>query len=86
MVRSLAGGMIPGVLFCVMPKCPLCLAAWVSIATGLTLPFPVANGLHKSLIALCVASVLLSGVLFARSFVGVRLMRTGKTNVKNDFR
>lgn len=84
LIRSLAGGMIPGVLLCVMPKCPFCLAAWISIATGLALPFPLANGLHKTFIAICIASVLLSVIFFARSFVVLRPMRKGKTNVKND--
>ncbi len=84
LIRSLAGGLIPGVLLCVMPKCPFCLAAWVSIATGLALPFPLANGLHKTFIVMCVASVLCSVIFFARSFVVLRPMRTGKTHVKND--
>ena len=84
LIRSLAGGLIPGVLLCMMPKCPFCLVAYFSIATGLALPFSLANGLHKTFIALSVASVLLSVVFFARSFVVFRQMRTGKSNVKND--
>lgn len=86
LIRSLAGGLIPGVLLCVMPKCPFCLAAWISIATGLALPFPLASGLHKALFVLCVASVLLSGILLTRSLVVLRVMKTGNTNVKNDLR
>lgn len=85
LIQSLAGGIIPGVLLCVMPKCPFCLAAWFSIATGLALPFPLASGLHKTFIAMCVASVLSSVIFFARSLAVLRPMSTGKTNVKNDF-
>ena len=86
LLQTLAGGTIPGVLFFVMPKCPFCLAAYFSIATGLALPFPLTIGLHKALSVLCVTSVLLSVILFSRFFVVLRSMRIGIINVKNDLR
>jgi hypothetical protein len=65
--RRLAAWLIPGGLLVLMPKCPVCLAAYVAAATGLGLSLPAASGLRTLLIALCCASLaFLAGRLFFR--------------------
>ncbi len=86
LLQPLAGGVIPGALLCLMPKCPLCLVAWSGIATGLTLPFSLANGLYNAIILLCVGSVFLSVIVFAHSLVVTRSLKIGNTRVENDLR
>jgi hypothetical protein len=69
LMHALAGWMIPSIVFCLMPKCPLCLVAYFTIATGFVLPLTLASGLHKSLITLCIVSLLLGMAVFARLLV-----------------
>jgi hypothetical protein len=51
------GWMIPGIVLILMPKCPLCLAAYIALLTGISIPFPAAAWLRLSLIVGCVASL-----------------------------
>ena len=54
---DVGGWLVSGGLLLLMPKCPLCLAAYVAAFTGLGLSLPAAAGLHWAMIALCVASL-----------------------------
>ena len=38
LIQAMAGWMIPGFGWFLIPKCPLCLAAYFSIATGFAMP------------------------------------------------
>ena len=60
----LAGWIVPGFILCLMPKCPLCLAAYIAIATGIVLPTSMSYALRSSLIVLCTASLLCGGAIF----------------------
>ena len=51
--------MVPGALLALMPKCPVCIAAYVSVCTGLTMPYPSAQILRRTLIALCIGTLAL---------------------------
>ncbi|HYF35084.1 MAG TPA: hypothetical protein VD994_07310 [Prosthecobacter sp.] len=42
-----------------MPKCPACVAAYLALATGLTIPIAAATHLRTALIILCLATLLL---------------------------
>jgi len=59
-----AGGLLAGTLLLLMPKCPLCLAAYVTMATGVSLSATTAINLRSGLIVACVC-VLLTLILSA---------------------
>jgi hypothetical protein len=72
LVRRKAGlirGIIPGVLLLLVPKCPLCLAAYISVATGIGISFTTAKYLRIILIVLCVSSLLFLTLRRVRSLV-----------------
>lgn len=60
---ELAGWLLPGVVLALMPKCPLCLAAYVAMATGLSLTATAAGQLREWTIILCLA---MPGLLILR--------------------
>ncbi|MBC7979225.1 MAG: hypothetical protein H7Y36_01525 [Armatimonadetes bacterium] len=45
-----AGLILPGAAFFVMPKCPMCLAAYIALATGLSVSVPFAAGLRTAMV------------------------------------
>ena len=54
---ELAGWLIPGTLLAFFPKCPLCVAGYVALATGLGMSLTVATYLRWTLLALCLGSL-----------------------------
>jgi hypothetical protein len=59
--KKTAGGVLPGVLLLLVPKCPVCLALYISAATGIGIPFATAKYLRIGLIVGCVGALLLFG-------------------------
>ncbi len=51
------GWVIPGIMLVLMPKCPLCLAAYIALVTGISIPLHTATWLRTTLIIGCVASL-----------------------------
>ena len=65
---EIAGWIIPGATLALLPKCPLCAAAYVALATGMGITLPAAKCLRAILMVLCVASLVLVAAKRLRSF------------------
>lgn len=57
--RSAAGWVIPSALLALMPKCPLCLAAYFALFSGVTLSYSSAHILMRAITALCIGTLAL---------------------------
>jgi hypothetical protein len=57
-VREIVAWVLPSAILVLVPKCPACLAAHVTLWTGLGLSFSTATYLRWLLLLLCIASLL----------------------------
>lgn len=71
-LRNALGWLMPGILLAVMPKCPMCLAAYVALASGIGISLPVASFLRTTLIVLCLGSLLFLTFRVARTWLRQR--------------
>ena len=55
--REIAGWIVPGTLLAIMPKCPVCIAAYLAIGTGFGVSMAAASNIRLALIAMCIASL-----------------------------
>lgn len=69
------GWLLPGGLLVLMPKCPVCLAAYVALFTGVGISIPAASGLRLGLMIACGAALLLLAFLYFRRFQASRNSR-----------
>jgi hypothetical protein len=81
LARSLfatAASLLPGALLALLPKCPLCLAAWLTFFTGIGVSAAAAARVRGLLVALCVSAMALGAFeivrrrVFSRSPVSSR--------------
>ncbi len=54
-----AGSILPGALLAILPKCPLCLAAWLTVITGAAVSAAAAARVRELIVAFWVASLAL---------------------------
>jgi len=55
--RNAAGYFLPGVGLALIPKCPMCVAAYVVASTGIGVSIPMAAGIRWGLIIFCIAAL-----------------------------
>jgi hypothetical protein len=53
-VTTITGSLLPGALLLLLPKCPLCLAAWLTVATGISISAGAAVWLREILLLSCI--------------------------------
>jgi hypothetical protein len=68
-VREILAWILPGAILVLVPKCPACLAAHVTLWAGLGLSYSAATYLRWALLLICTASLLF---LIAKA-IGCRL-------------
>ena len=57
-VFTVAGWGIPGILLLLLPKCPLCIVAWVAVVTGIGISVSTATYFRLGLLVFCVIALL----------------------------
>jgi hypothetical protein len=84
--RGIAGWIVPAVTLVLLPKCPVCVAMYVALFTGVGISVATAAGLRTAALVLCVAVLLAAAVKsFGRRPAQNGVMRnTGRESGRSD--
>ena len=66
---ELAGWIVPSATLALLPKCPVCVAAYVALATGIGISLPTATWLRALLVLVCVAALVFFAARRLRSLL-----------------
>jgi len=66
---AIAAWVVPSAMLALIPKCPVCVAAYVALATGVGISVSAAKYMRTSVIILCIALLLYVAALQAMPFV-----------------
>ncbi|HKV94825.1 MAG TPA: hypothetical protein VJW20_19935 [Candidatus Angelobacter sp.] len=75
-LREFAGWLLPGATLVLLPKCPLCLAGYIALGTGIGLSVSGATYLRLLLIGLCVITLF---------YIAIRQVSRFTTKFRQDF-
>lgn len=70
--KPASGGIVPGVLLVLIPKCPMCVAAYIALVTGVGVSVSTAAYLRMGMIGLCVMALLLLAMQSLKNMSRVR--------------
>jgi hypothetical protein len=56
-VRDVAGWILPGTVLALLPKCPMCVAAYIALGTGFTMSYASAHMLMRIVIVICIGAL-----------------------------
>ncbi len=70
--KRASGGVLPGALLVLMPKCPMCIAAYIALATGVGVSVSTAAYLREGMLMVCALSL---AYLTVRYFRGIASLK-----------
>ena len=70
--RNFGEWLVPSVLLVLVPKCPMCIAAYIALGAGIGISVTAATYLRMALIILCLGSLLFTAIRLCNARVIAR--------------
>jgi hypothetical protein len=90
---EVAGSVLPAVILVLLPKCPICIAAYIAMVTGVGISLPVTAHLRTLPVILCATSLIYFvarqihqrlAAKASKRFRHIGVLNTGKRNGGSD--